>query len=262
METKLFFPIVAYLSSALFLGGMIYRFWVWLKTPVPLRVVLTPAPKTRHGVVKRLAADILLFPQLFQADRLLWILSWSFHLLLLLVILRHLRYFFYPVPTWIEAVQTSGLYAGYFLPLPLAGLLIRRLINERGLYISIAGDYFALFLLLAISLSGLLLSKYFATYIVDVKAMILGIIFGQPVPFRAPWLFTLHFLLVSVLIIYFPFSKLMHGGGIFLSPTHNQRANFEKPFRNPWDFPVGYNSLNLWSPEKYQQILREGRDDE
>lgn len=262
METKFFFPLLAYLSSALFLGGLIYRFWVWLKTPVPLRIVLTPAPKTRGGVVKRLAGDIFLFPQLLQTDRLLWVLGWSFHLLLLLVMLRHLRYFFYPVPPWVEALQTPGLYAGYFLPIPLAGLLARRLITERGLYLSIWGDYFALLLLLAISLSGLLLSKYFYVYIVDVKAMILGIIFFQPISFQAPWLFTLHFLFVCTLLIYFPFSKLMHGGGIFLSPTHNQRANFKKPFRNPWDFPVTYNPLNLFPPEKYGQILRELKEEE
>jgi len=257
METKFFFPFLAYLSCGVFLGGLIYRFWVWLKTPVPLRIVLTPAPQTRAGVVKRLAGDIFLFPQLLQADRLLWVLGWSFHLLLLLVMLRHLRYFFYPVPVWIEAMQTPGLYAGYFLPVSLAGLLARRLITERGLYLSIWGDYFALLLLLAISLTGLLLSQYFYVYIVDVKAMILGIIFFQPINFQAPWLFTLHFLLVSALLIYFPFSKLMHGGGIFLSPTHNQRANFKQPYRNPWDFPVAYNPLNLFPPEKYQQVLGE-----
>lgn len=255
METKFFFPVLAYLGITVFLGGVIYRFWVWLKTPVPLRIVLTPAPKTTLGVGKRLAGDILLFPPLFQADRLLWILGWSFHFLLLLVIFRHLRFFFYPVPSWIETMQAPGLYAGYFLPLPLAGLLIRRLITERGLYLSIGGDYFALLLLLAISLSGLLLAKFFRVYLVDVKAMIIGLMHFQPVPFSSPWLFTLHFLLVFILIIYFPFSKLMHSGGIFLSSTHNQRANFEKPFRNSWDYPVTYNQLNLSPPEKYQQTL-------
>lgn len=262
METKFFFPILAYVSSAVFLGGVIYRFWVWLKAPVPLRIVLTPAPKSRAGVIKRIGGDIFFFSPLFQADRLLWILGWSGHLLLLLVILRHLRYFFYPVPAWVEALQTPGMYAGYFLPISLAGLLGRRLITERGLYVSMGGDYLALFLLLAISLSGLLLSTFFRTYIVDVKAMVLGIILGKPISFYASWLFTLHFLLVCLLLIYFPFSKLMHSGGVFLSPTHNQRANFEKPFRNPWDFPVTYNPLNLSPPEKYQQILGELKEGE
>jgi hypothetical protein len=58
-----------------------------------------------------------------------------------------------------------------------------------------------------------------------------------------------------VLLIYFPFSKLMHSGGFFLSPTRNQRANFEQRFVNPWDFPVAYNPLNLSTPEKYHQAL-------
>jgi nitrate reductase gamma subunit len=42
----------------------------------------------------------------------------------------------------------------------------------------------------------------------------------QPVP-ADPW-FLLHFSLVLALLVYFPFSKLMHAGGIFFSPSRNQ----------------------------------------
>jgi nitrate reductase gamma subunit len=63
-----------------------------------------------------------------------------------------------------------------------------------------------------------------------------------------------------VLLIYFPFSKLMHSGGLFWSPTRNQRANFETRFINPWDFPVAYNPQNLWPPEKYHQELAQSKE--
>jgi len=255
MGMKFLFIYLPYLSFGIFLLGTLYRFWRWAKTPVPLRIVVPPAPKGRLDVAWRLMGDIFWFPNLFQGDKLLWAGGFLFHIFLWLVILRHLRYFLYPLPEWVVAVQTLGLYAGYLIPLPLAILLARRLVIDRALYISILGDYFALVLLLAIAVSGILLKVFFRTYIVDVKALLLGLIHFQPPLADAHWLFALHFLLVMVLLIYFPFGKLMHSGGLILSPTRNQRANFEQRFVNPWDFPVSYNALNLSPPEKYAQAL-------
>jgi nitrate reductase gamma subunit len=100
------FIILPYLSVAIFLTGFLYRFWVWGRTPVPLRIVTTPAPRTRGGVIWRLAGDALWFPSLFQGDKFLWAAGLAFHLLLWLVLLRHLRYFLYPVPGWVEGIQT------------------------------------------------------------------------------------------------------------------------------------------------------------
>ena len=264
MGAKFFFIFLPYLSVGVFLGGILYRFWVWGRTPVPLRIVTTPAPRTRGGVALRLIGDALWFPSLFKGDKLLWAAGLSFHLLLWLVLLRHLRYFLYPIPGWVEGVQTAGLYAGYLIPIPLALLLARRLAGERNLYISILGDYFSLLLLISITVSGVLLGVFFRTYLVDVKALIQGLIHFHPLLPEVHWLFGLHFLLVMVLLIYFPFSKLMHSGGLFLSPTRNQRANFERRFVNPWDVPVAYNTLNLSTPEKYREALaapKEGREE-
>jgi nitrate reductase gamma subunit len=262
MASKLLFIVLPYLSLGIFLAGVFYRFWVWGRTPVPLRIVTTPAPRTRGGVALRLVGDALWFPSLYKGDKVLWAAGLSFHLLLWLVLLRHLRYFLFPIPGWVEGIQTVGLYAGYLIPIPLALLLARRLVAERNLYISILGDYFSLLLLLAITITGVLLGLFFRTYLVDVKAMIQGLVHFQPVLLPVHWLFGLHFLLVMVLLVYFPFSKLMHSGGFFLSPTRNQRANFERRFVNPWDFPVAYNPLNLSAPEKYRESLaasKEGR---
>lgn len=260
MFEKFLFIVLPYLSGTIFLIGFLYRFFVWGRIPVPLRVVMTPAPATRTGVLWRLAGDALWFPNLFKGDRFLWASGLAFHLLLWLVLLRHLRYFLYPVPGWVEGTQTLGLYAGYWIPIPLALLLARRLVDEKALYISILGDYFSLFLLLSITLSGILLGVFFRTYLVDVKAYILSLIHFHPVLPKAHWLFGLHFLSILVFLMYFPFSKLMHSGGLFWSPTRNQRANFETRFVNPWDFPVAYNSQNLWPPEKYQQELAQPKE--
>ena len=255
MTAKILYIYLPYLAAAVFVIGVASRIYTWAKTPVPLRIVTTPAPKTRGGVALRLIGDALWFPSLFKADKLLWFAGILFHTLLWLVLLRHLRFFLYPVPGWVEGVQTAGLYAGYGIPFPLALLLARRLVLERNLYLSILGDYFTLLLLLGIAASGILLKVFFPAYLVDVKDIVLGLGHLMPRAYDLPWLFGLHFFLVLLLLIYFPFSKLMHSGGLFFSPTRNQRANFEERFVNPWDVPVSYNPNNLFPPEKYRREL-------
>ena len=249
------FVYLPYLCTGILLLGIGMKAFIWLRTPVPLRIVTTPAPKSWSGVIWRLIGDLLWFPNLFNSDKLLWASGVLFHICLWIVLLRHLRYFLYPVPTWVEGIQTLGLYAGYIIPLPIAFLLARRLIINQVLYISILGDYFALFLLLTITVSGILLQLFFRTYVIDVKAMILGLIHFQPMIPNVHWLFYLHFISVIIFLVSFPFSKLMHAGGFALNPTHNQRASFRERFVNPWDFPVAYHTENMSTPEKYAQTL-------
>jgi hypothetical protein len=56
-----------------------------------------------------------------------------------------------------------------------------------------------------------------------------------------------------VLLAYFPFSKLMHFGGIFLSPTRNLTTNSRAVRHiNPWNYPVQIHSY-----EEYEEEFRE-----
>ena len=89
----LLLPALLYLSAAVFLIGMGWRLFKWLRTPVPLKIVLTPAPKTSSGVTRRLAEEMLGFRSLFKADRLFWIPSWLFHVSLVLLLVGHHRRF-------------------------------------------------------------------------------------------------------------------------------------------------------------------------
>jgi hypothetical protein len=63
-------------------------------------------------------------------------------------------------------------------------------------------------------------------------------------------LFLCHLLLVCALATYFPFSKLMHMGGVFLSPTRNL-ANNSRSRRhiNPWNAPVKTHTYAEWEKE-------------
>ena len=219
------FALLYYLAAAILLGGVGYRVWRYATTPVPLRIPTTPAPLTTPGVVRRMLFEVVLFTSLFKANKWIWLFGWVFHAALLLVLLRHLRYFTEPVWGWVAAIQPFGLYAGFAMVAGLAGLWARRLLVDRVRYISAPSDHLMLALLLAIGLSGLGMKYVAPTDIVAVKAFFLGLMAfdWQPLP-TDPMLLT-HLLLVALLMIVFPYSKLLHAPGVFFSPTRNQADN-------------------------------------
>lgn len=230
---------LAYLSGLIFVIGVTYQIYLYIKSPAPLKIVLTPGPRTSSGVIARLASDVLIFPNLFQADKFLWAGAWIFHVTLLFVFIRHARYFIYPIPDWLIDLQPVGIAMGFILPIPALYLFWRRLAMPRNLYISGVPDYIALGLIMLVAATGILVSYYARVYLVDVKAFILGLLTLKPVAPPQHPLFIVHFLLVCALIIYFPFSKLMHAGGIFFSPTRNQRDNvLHQRYVNPWNEEV------------------------
>jgi nitrate reductase gamma subunit len=227
---------LAYLVGIIFIIGIIYRIHVYLSAPAPLPIPTTPAPTTVPGAALRVGGDVLFFQNLLKYDKPLWIGAWLFHAALALVLLRHLRYFLYPVPNWVVDLQTVGMYAGLLFPLPLLYLLWRRLAFKRVLYITGVPDLGVLILLGMIAGSGILTKFAAHVYLVDVKAFIIGLLTFHPVAPPAHPVFIIHFLLVLALMLYFPFSKLMHAGGIFFSPTRYQPyRTLERRYVNPWN---------------------------
>jgi nitrate reductase gamma subunit len=72
-------------------------------------------------------------------------------------------------------------------------------------------------------------------------------------------LFFVHLLLVSALLTYFPFSKLMHMPGVFLSPTRSlANTNRMKRHVNPWDYPVKVHTYQEWEEEFRDKIVAAG----
>jgi nitrate reductase gamma subunit len=232
---------LAYFAGVTFVLGLLWRLYSYLHTPMPWPEATTPAPETEGGAVARVIGDVLLFPNLFKADKFLWAGAWVFHAALFVILLRHLRYLTYPVPGISIAMSPVALWTGYIFGIAALYLFWRRLALSRALYLSGLPDYFALILMGAIAGTGILIKYWMHVYLVDVKAFLLGLLTLHPVnPPQHP-LFLIHFLLVLTLVIYFPFSKLLHAGGIFFSPTQNQPYQIQKSdkrYVNPWDFPV------------------------
>jgi nitrate reductase gamma subunit len=228
-------PALVYASAAVFLAGMGWRLAVWLRAPVPLKIVLTPGPITSAGVAHRLAGEALLFRSLFGADRSLWVAAWVFHLSLVLLGVGHVAGLV--APRFAQAslgltegqfhrlAQLTGGAFGILAVLPLLYLLLRRLVMERLRYISTYSDYFALALLLLVIATGNQMRFMGSLDLAQARQFVSGVLTLHPVapPFDAA--FVAHLLLVCALLIYIPFSKLVHAGGLVFNPTLNQTNN-------------------------------------
>lgn len=291
----LFGVFIPYLAFVIFVIGFISRVVQWGRSPVPFRIPTSCGQQKSHPWIKRnridnpfttgeviirMLLEVFLFRSLFRNTKVdlregpklgygsakwLWLFAILFHYTFLVTLVRHLRFFTEPVPFFVAltdqldgilqvgvpAVQMSGV----ALAVAAAYLLARRLYIPQVRYISLANDYFPLFLILAIAISGILMRYFFKTNIVGVKELTMGLVsFSPKIPEGGiSVIFYIHLFLVSILFAYFPFSKLMHMGGVFLSPTRNL-ANNSRAVRhiNPWNYPVKVHTY-----EEYEDEFRE-----
>jgi nitrate reductase gamma subunit len=226
------------------------------------------SPHNLMGVLGRMLLEVLLFRSLFRntkteiqngnytygGNKWLWLGGLAFHYTFLVIFIRHFRFFTEPVPMFVHIVQImDSLIEVHFLVPDLylsdvifvaaiTYLFLRRVVNQQVRFISLVADYFPLFLILSIATTGILMRYVpaFKVHILDIKTLITSLIVFSPVlPKSLGTIFYIHLFLVSSLLLYFPLSKLMHMGGVFLSPTRNLINNSrEKIHINPWNYDV------------------------
>lgn len=284
---------IPYAAAAVFLLGFAWRIFKWAKSPVPFRIPTTCGqqkslswikhnsidnPTTTKGVILRMFFEIVTFRSLFRntksriiGDRIsyeweiwLWIAALAFHYSFLTVVIRHMRLFLEPVPACIGIVETLDSFFQVGLPVVFASgvvlfvavlyLFSRRVFIPQVKYISMIADYFPLFLILGIAGTGLYMRYFLRVDIHAIKQLTMGLVtFSATIPANVSPMLYAHLFLVSTLLIYFPFSKLMHMGGVFLSPTRNLANNSRiKRHINPWN-----PDLEFVTYEKYENEFRE-----
>ncbi len=219
------FAVLFYVATAILLVFTAHKIWQYAKTPAPLKIPTTPAPTTRSGVVFRMVKELTIFESLFKSSKWTWLFGWMFHFGLLLVLLRHLRYFTDPVWGWVVFLQPFGKYAAFMMLAGLAGLWARRIFVDRVRYISAPSDHLMLLLLIAIGVTGALMTFVEHTDIVALKAFFLGLFVFNWSALPPDPILIVHLSLVILLMVIFPFSKLLHAPGVFFSPTRNQVDN-------------------------------------
>lgn len=235
------------LATLVMIVGVVRKARQYSATPAPLKIPVTPAPKSTGGVVVRMAKEVFLFAALFRASKWTWIFGWIFHVSLALAFIRHLRYVIDPegvlgfmmpfLNLWL--VQTAGKYAVFGMVIGLLGLLARRFLVARVRYISAPSDYLMLLLLLAIAITGFVMSFITPVDITQVKVFMLGILNFDLQQLPEGTALVAHLLLVALLGLILPFSKLLHIPGVFFAPTRNQVDNpREKRHIADWAKPL------------------------
>ena len=219
------FTILFYLATFILIGGVAYKAWQYGKIPAPLKIPTTPAPTTHLGMVFRMLKELTIFESLFKSNKWTWLFGWLFHFGLLLVLLRHLRYFTDPVWGWVTFLQPFGKYAAFMMLIGLAGLWGRRILVDRVRYISSPSDHLMLLLLIAIGVTGALMTFVDHVDIISLKAFLLGLMTFDWSPLPNDLILIIHLSLVILLMVIFPVSKLLHAPGVFFSPTRTQVDN-------------------------------------
>lgn len=242
-------------------------------------------PSTLLGVIARMFLEIVLFRSLFKNTRAelvgdkisykwvvwLWLFAILFHYSFLAVVVRHLRFFLEPVPFFvtfleqIDGILQVGL-PGVFISgvTLLAGatlLLMRRILLPKVNYISLAADYFPLLLIIGIAMTGIMMRYFTKVDVVKVKELTMGLAtFHVGIPEGGLGaLFYVHLFFVCILVTYIPFSKLMHMGGVFLSPTRNLANNSRaKRHINPWNPEVKFHTYDEYEDDFREKMIEAG----
>jgi len=289
----LFGVVIPYAAFLIFVVGMVVRVLKWASSPVPFRIPTTTgqqkslpwikhsvieSPSTGLGVIVRMALEVLFFRSLFRnlktqvgdgkqvtygEAKWLWAAGLAFHWSFLIILVRHMRFFIEQVPAAIKLIEGLDSFLQVGAPLlymtdavilaSVTYLFIRRIGIPQVKYISLIADYFPLFLILGIAVTGVLMRYFTKTDIVSVKILAMGLISFKPTIAETigPMFFT-HLFLLSVLFAYFPLSKLVHMGGVFMSPTRNLANNSRmKRHVNPWNYPVHVHTY-----EEYENDFR------
>ncbi|RTZ97130.1 MAG: menaquinol oxidoreductase [Deltaproteobacteria bacterium] len=251
-------------------------------------------PSSTGAVIIRMILEVTCFRSLFRNTKMrleegnrltykweiwLWVSALAFHYAFLVVIVRHLRLFIEPVPFFVRMLENVDsffrvevLYDAFQVGLPgiyLSGLvllaavtflLLRRLVIPQVRYISLAADYFPLFLIFGIAFTGILMRYVTKIDVTAAKTLTMGLVTLHPtVPAGIGGIFYVHLFFVSTLLAYFPFSKLMHAGGVFLSPTRNMTTNSrEKRHENPWNYPVPIHTYEEYEDEFREKMVEAG----
>jgi nitrate reductase gamma subunit len=287
----IFGMIMPIIGLMLFLGGIVYRVIKWARAPVPFHIPTSCGqqksltwmqsskldnPSSSLGVIGRMLLEVLFFRSLFRNTKMelkngpklvygsakyLWLGALAFHWSFLIIVIRHFRFFTEPIPFFVNFMSSLdgffqiGVPVLYLTDALIVGgltyLFFRRVVIPQLRYISLFSDYFILFNILAIVITGILMRYFTKVDLILVKQLTLGFFSFNPViPEGIGSIFYIHLFLVSALLTYFPASKLVHMAGVFLSPTRNLANNSRmKRHINPWNYPVKVHTYEEYEDE-------------
>lgn len=216
-----------YITIAVFLAGVALRLNRWFAAPKdPGETRIDPVSALRYVVL-----DVVLFRKTFKTDKVTWLVVLLFHVGAGGILFGHMRGFklwtaemFNPLGHWVAEflVHTLPVYMGWMFIATQLILLARRGFLEKRQLLSLPNDYGALVLLLITSILGQGMRIFPPeaippeTYsVVFIPRLI--VLHLEKVPSHH-WFF-LHVLFTQLLVMYIPFSKLVHVVSGVISPA-------------------------------------------
>jgi len=219
--------IMPYITVTIFVLGVLYRLGRWAGARIVHNITLAPFPQSNAEVVGIYARQIVLFENIFRFDMPVWVGGWIFHVALFMILGGHVmgiyflgRQFMYIGLSAALSEHMSELLGttfGVIALIALFYLLYRRVAVDKVRRVSNPSDYLHLLLLIAIVAVGDFM-RLFPGYGIEyapVKEYITTLVMFQPAAIPSNPLFITHIFLVQILLIIFPFSKLMHLFGMF-----------------------------------------------
>ena len=212
--------VIPYAAVAVFIFGMIARVLKWGSSPVPFRIPTTCGqqkslpwikqsklenPSGTLGVLGRMALEVFFFRSLFRnlktqkyegnqlaygEAKWLWLAGLAFHWTFLMILIRHLRFFTQAVPFPVQMLEGLDSFLQIGAPLlyitdvvflaAVTGLFIRRIALPQVRYISLMADYFPLFVILGIGITGVMMRYFTKADIVSVKMLAMSLVRFSP----------------------------------------------------------------------------------
>lgn len=216
--------IMVYVAVATLILGMTYQVYQWLLAPKSrIKTGVFPKPEGRGSRWLRVGIDSFTFPDAIKADRTIWVFTILFHFALLGAFVGHLRLireFTFLLnllgPKGMDQFALwSGGVMGILLMVALIYYLFRRLTSPYK-EISVPEDFILLLLLILVVVMGDHMRFLGKIHAADYRAYVYSLSTFRPAfpkilaESSTKWALDAHLLFANLLLIYFPFSKLVH----------------------------------------------------
>lgn len=216
--------IMVYIAVAIFILGMTYRVYQWLQAPkTHIKTGVFPKPGGAAARWGRVAVDSFTFPQVLKADRTIWVFTILFHFALLGAFMGHLRliqeFTFLLHRFGSRGMDQLSLWGGgvmgILLLVALTYYFFRRLYSPYR-EISAPEDFILLMLLIMVVVMGDHMRFVGTVHAADYRIYLQSLLAFEPAfpkvlaDSSTRWALVFHVLFANLLLIYFPFSKLVH----------------------------------------------------
>lgn len=225
--------ILPYITVTLFTLGILYRLGRWAGARIIHNITLSPWLQNNTQVAVRIGSEAFLFRNLFRFDLALWAGAFLMHFALLNILGGHIVGFgflgeqFALIPFLGITPELSkemsdllGTVFGILLFVALLYLLYRRLALTHVKQVTkLSDNLWLVYLLVLVGVGNIMrLVPAFHIEYELVRDYIVALALFQPVVHMEllnSGFFLTHYLLVQILLIVFPYSKLMHLFGMF-----------------------------------------------